>query len=74
MELSQIAGLSDRAQRLQAFAEHVETTIEAPLEQLEKDLALHRLEATRSFLVAGFAQPMTAAAVTGNFPLATTAS
>jgi hypothetical protein len=38
--------------RLESFAEHVQHTVQRPLEQLEKGLRLHKLEPTRSLFLA----------------------
>ncbi|WP_231640108.1 DUF6236 family protein, partial [Micromonospora sp. NRRL B-16802] len=72
-ELSTLAGIAYDRQRLEAFAEHVTQTIEVPLKKLERGLALHRMEPTRSLLLAGsFTPPATVAALTDNVPVAAT--
>jgi hypothetical protein len=52
-ELAALAALPIRRRRLEAFAEHVEHTVEVPLRKLEKGLLLHKLQPTRSLLLAG---------------------
>jgi hypothetical protein len=72
-ELSALAGIAHNRQRLEAFAEHVTQTIEVPLRKLERGLALHRMEPTRSLLLAGsFTPPAVVAALTDNAPVAAT--
>jgi hypothetical protein len=57
-ELTELASIPERRRRLEAFAEHVEQRVEVPLRALEKGLRLHKLEPTRSLLLAGsFAPP-----------------
>jgi hypothetical protein len=56
-ELGELANISNRRRRLEAFAEHVEHTVEQPLRKLEKGLQLHKLEPTRSLLLAGSVAP-----------------
>lgn len=60
-ELAALAGVPDERRRLEEFTAHVERTIEAPLRQLERGLALHKLEPTRSMLLAGSWAPPAAA-------------
>ncbi|MFI7209425.1 hypothetical protein [Micromonospora aurantiaca (nom. illeg.)] len=72
-ELSTLAGIGYDRQRLEAFTEHVTQTIEVPLKKLERGLALHRMEPTRSLLLAGsFTPPAAVAAFTDNVPVAAT--
>jgi hypothetical protein len=52
-ELAELASVPIKRRRLEAFAEHVEHTVETPLRTLEKGLALLRLEPTRSLLLVG---------------------
>jgi Family of unknown function (DUF6236) len=56
-ELAELAAIPMPGRRLEAFAEHVEQTIERPLQRLEKGLRLHRLEPARSLLLAGSIAP-----------------
>lgn len=56
-ELTQISAIPSRHRQLEAFVQHVEQTIELPLRRLEKSLKLHKLEPTRSLLLAGTAAP-----------------
>ena len=56
-ELTQISAIPNRRGQLDAFVRHVEQTIELPLPRLEKSLKLHKLEPTRSMLLAGTAAP-----------------
>jgi hypothetical protein len=75
-ELTELAAIPIRSRRLEAFAEHVEHTMEQPLRKLEKGLQLHRLEPTRSLLLAGSMAPPLAVGglldAAGATPLATT--
>jgi hypothetical protein len=77
-ELAELASIPLRDRRLEAFAEHVELTIEHPLRKLERGLRLHNLEPTRSLLLAGsIAPPLAigeALAAMGAPPVATTAT
>jgi hypothetical protein len=77
-ELTQIATLPIRRRRMEAFAEHVERTVELPLRQLERGLLLHRLEPTRSFILAESFVPPAAATgalnAAGASPTATAAT
>jgi hypothetical protein len=60
-ELAELATIPIQARRLEAFAEHVEHTVQEPLQRLEKGLRLHKLEPTRSLLLAGsFVSPLAA--------------
>ena len=52
-ELAELARIPIQSRRLESFAEHVQHTVQGPLEQLEKGLRLHKLEPTRSLLLAG---------------------
>jgi hypothetical protein len=65
-ELAVLAALPLERRRLEAFAEHVAHTVELPLRRLEKGLLLHRLEPTRSLLLAGTIAPPAAAGVALN--------
>jgi hypothetical protein len=56
-ELAELAAIPLPGRRLEAFAEHVEQTIEQPLQRLEKGLRLHKLEPARSLLLAGSIAP-----------------
>lgn len=56
-ELAELAAISLPGRRLEAFAEHVDQTIEQPLRRLEKGLRLHKLEPARSLLLAGSLAP-----------------
>jgi hypothetical protein len=52
-ELAELASIPIQSRRLESFAEHVQHTVQRPLEQLEKGLRLHKLEPTRSLFLAG---------------------
>jgi hypothetical protein len=52
-ELAELAAMPPGHRRLEAFAEHVEQTVAQPLQRLERGLRLHKLEPTRSLLLAG---------------------
>ena len=56
-ELAQLAAIPVERRRLEAFAEHVQHSIEQPLRKLEKGMQLHKLEPTRSLLLAGSLAP-----------------
>lgn len=56
-ELAELARIPIQSRRLESFAEHVQYTVQGPLEQLEKGLRLHKLEPTRSLLLAGSVAP-----------------
>ncbi|MDO3686168.1 DUF6236 family protein [Micromonospora sp. C28ISP2-4] len=70
-ELADLASTPVRHRRLEAFAAHVEKTVEIPLRKLEKGLALHKLEPTRSLIVTGSLVPPAAATALGAMPPAT---
>jgi len=55
--LTNLAKIPAPERRLEAFAEHVQRTIERPLQALEQGLLLHKLEPARALLLAGFATP-----------------
>jgi hypothetical protein len=58
-ELADLAEVPDPQRRVEVFAEHVQQTVEVPLRSLEKGLRLHKLEPTRSLLLAStFAPPL----------------
>jgi len=60
-ELAELATIPIQGRKLEAFAEHVEHTVQEPLQKLERGLRLHKLEPTRSLLLAGsFATPLAA--------------
>jgi hypothetical protein len=66
-ELTEMAALALPRRRLEAFTEHVAQTVEDPLRRLENGLKLHKLEPTRSIVLASsFAPPLAlgAAAIT----------
>ncbi|MGW4682614.1 hypothetical protein ACWEOS_29480 [Micromonospora taraxaci] len=67
-ELAELASMPIRGRRLEAFAAHVEHTVEIPLQKLEKGLSLHRMEPARSLLVAGSFVPPAAVSVAGAMP------
>ena len=67
-ELAELASVPIRRRRLEAFAAHVEHTVEIPLLKLEKGLLLHRLEPARSLLVAGSFVPPAAVSAVGVMP------
>jgi hypothetical protein len=77
-DLSQLAVIPNERRRLESFTEHVKQTIERPLRDLEKGLRLHKLEPTRSLLLASsFASPAAigaALAAGGAPPAAATAA
>ncbi|MGC5322406.1 DUF6236 family protein [Micromonospora arida] len=52
-QLAELAAIPITARRLEAFAEHVQHTVEIPLRSLERGLKLLKLEPTRSLLLAG---------------------
>jgi hypothetical protein len=52
-ELAEIAATPIPKRRLEDFAKHVESTIQVPLSRLERGLTLHKLEPTRSLIMAG---------------------
>jgi Family of unknown function (DUF6236) len=56
-ELAELATIPIKRRRLEAFAEHVELTVEGPLHKLEQGLQLHKLEPTRSLLLTGSVAP-----------------
>ncbi|MEU4383203.1 DUF6236 family protein [Micromonospora echinofusca] len=67
-ELAELASIPIRRRRLEAFAAHVEHTVEIPLRKLEKGLSLHRMEPARSLLVAGSFVPPAAVSAVGAIP------
>ncbi|HZN75060.1 MAG TPA: hypothetical protein VFC00_25775 [Micromonosporaceae bacterium] len=67
-ELAELASVPIRRRRLEAFAQHVEHTVEIPLRKLEKGLSLHKLEPARSLLVAASFVPPAAVSVVGVIP------
>jgi len=72
-ELVELAAIPLKRRRLEAFAEHVEHTVEVPLLRLERSLSLLGFEPARSLLVAGsFAAPAAVAAVVPMTPAAAT--
>jgi hypothetical protein len=56
-ELTELASIPIRARRFEAFAADVQQTIEVPLQRLERALALHKLEPSRSLLMMGSLVP-----------------
>jgi hypothetical protein len=50
-ELAQLAAIPHQERQLEAFAQHVQLTIEGPLRDLEKALRLHKLEPTRTLML-----------------------
>jgi hypothetical protein len=56
-ELADLATIPLKGRRLEAFAEHVEQTIELPLRKLENGLRLLKLQPVRSLLLAGSLAP-----------------
>jgi hypothetical protein len=64
-ELAQLAAIPFPTRRLEAFADHIKESVEKPLQQLEKGLRLHKLEPTRSLLLAGSLTTPPAAASAG---------
>ncbi len=56
-ELAQLAAIPHERRRTEAFADHVNRTVEVPLRRLENGLRLHQLQPTRSFLLAGSLAP-----------------
>jgi hypothetical protein len=77
-ELAGLASVPHERRRLEAFAAHVAEHVERPLQQLERGLRLHRLEPTRSLLLAGSVAPPAALGATltlvGADPAATVVS
>ena len=64
VELTQLAAIPIRRRKMEAFAEHVERTVEMPLRELEKGMLLHKLEPTRSLvLTESFVPPAAAGGV-----------
>jgi hypothetical protein len=61
-DLAELGSIPTRERRLDAFTEHVRSTIEAPLRSLETSLALHNIPTAKSFLTTGLPVPVTAAA------------
>jgi hypothetical protein len=76
-ELADLATIPFQDRRLEAFAEHVEQTVEPPLRKLERSLKLLQLEPTRSLILTGsIAPPLAVGAAldaAGATPLATAA-
>jgi hypothetical protein len=68
VELTELASVPIKRRRLEAFAQHVEETVEIPLRQLERGLSLHRLEPARSLLVASSFAPPAAVSAVGVIP------
>lgn len=66
-ELAELTAIPLKSRKLEAFAKHAEQTIERPLRNLEKGLRLHRLETTRSMLMAGSLAPPLAAGAALSF-------
>ncbi len=56
-QLAELAGVAGERRRLEAFADHVRHTIEVPLRDLERGLRLHRLDPTRSLVLASSVVP-----------------
>jgi hypothetical protein len=56
-DLAELTTLPIARRRLEAFAEHVEQSVELPLRNLEKGMRLLKLEPTRSLLLAGSVAP-----------------
>jgi hypothetical protein len=52
-ELAAITSLPRGRRKLDAFADHVRDTVEAPLQRLERGLRLHKLDTVRTMLVTG---------------------
>ncbi|WP_133981072.1 DUF6236 family protein [Kribbella voronezhensis] len=52
-ELTAITSLPPGQRKLDAFADHVHDTVEAPLQRLERGLQLHKLDTVRTMLVTG---------------------
>ncbi|TDW66216.1 DUF6236 family protein [Kribbella pratensis] len=52
-ELEEVAALQTEQRRLDAVANHVQRSIEAPLRDLERGLQLNRIEPARAMLVSG---------------------
>jgi hypothetical protein len=52
-ELAAITSLPPGQRKLDAFADHVRDTVEAPLQRLERGLRLHKLDTVRTMLVTG---------------------
>jgi hypothetical protein len=52
-ELAAITSLPPGQRKLDAFADHVRDTVEAPLQRLERGLQLHKLDTVRTMLVTG---------------------
>jgi Family of unknown function (DUF6236) len=63
-ELAELASIPIQSRRLESFAEHVQHTVQEPLQQLEKGLRLQKLEPTRSLLLAGSVAPPLAVSAT----------
>jgi len=76
-ELADLATIPIQGRRLEAFAEHVEQTVEPPLRKLERSLKLLGLEPTRSLILTGSVAPPLAVGATlgavGAAPFATAA-
>jgi hypothetical protein len=60
-ELAELASIASDHRQMEAFAEYVQQTIELPLQKLERGMRLHRLDPTRSLVLAGTFVPPAAA-------------
>jgi hypothetical protein len=68
-ELTSLAGIRVDRRRLDAFADHVHTTVAQPLERLEKRLSGLGFEPVRSLLLASSFTPPAAVGVLSHQPL-----
>jgi hypothetical protein len=60
-ELAELASIASDHRQMEAFTEYVQQTIELPLQKLEKGMRLHKLDPTRSLVLAGTFVPPAAA-------------
>ena len=60
-ELTELASIPSGHRQMEAFAEYVQQTIELPLRKLERGMRLHKLDPTRSLILAGTFVPPAAA-------------
>lgn len=72
-ELANLATIPIEQRKLEAFAEHIEQTVELPLQRLEKGLRLHKLEPTRSLVLTGSFTPPAVVGAAEISPAAATA-
>lgn len=60
-ELAELVSIASGDRQMEAFAEYVEQTIKLPLRKLERGMRLHKLDPTRSLVLAGTFVPPAAA-------------